>query len=137
MIEGEQEVFRLTTFDTDKCYEFALSTRKEGKYPNEKYFTTNPLQYAGKYLRSQRGRGGDGGAPAEIFDDGTVIEKKVYYDYDGKTCFREVDCRDSPESKGGKSNRRKSNRRKSNCRKSNRRKSNRRKSNRRKSNHSR
>jgi len=120
MIEGEQEVFRLTTFDTDKCYEFALSTRKEGKYPNEKYFTTNPLQYAGKYLRSNRGRGGDGGAPAEIFDDGTVNEngtvneKKVYYDYDGLTCFREVDCRDSPEPKGGKLNRRKSNRRKSN-----------------------
>jgi hypothetical protein len=42
-----------------------------------------------------------------------------------ETYFREVDCRDSPEPKGGKLNRRKSNRRKSNRRKSNRRKSNR------------
>ena len=37
----EVEVFRLTKFDTHKCYEFALKTRTQGSYPNEKHYTTN------------------------------------------------------------------------------------------------
>jgi len=111
------EVFRRTTFDENKCYEFALYTMKEGKWPNEKYYTTNPLQYVGRHINTERvGIDEDG---TEIFDDNGNINR-VELDYEGKTCFREVDCRDSPEPKGGKLIRRKSNRRKSNRRKSNR-----------------
>ena len=46
----EVEVYRLTKFDTHKCYEFALKTRTQGSYPNEKYYTTNEFQYLGYYI---------------------------------------------------------------------------------------
>jgi hypothetical protein len=41
-------------FSVDKCYEFAYYTRSSGRYPNEKYFTTNPMQYVGRYVNSPR-----------------------------------------------------------------------------------
>ena len=56
-------------FDKDIHYYFAMSTRSEGRYPNERYFTTNPLRYVGKYVRSERWGWGDGASGAEYFDN--------------------------------------------------------------------
>ena len=52
---AESEVFRLTP-EVGRCYEYAESTRKLGKYPNEKYFTTNTPRYVGEYIRSENYR---------------------------------------------------------------------------------
>ena len=85
----EVEVFRLIRFEKDKCYEFALCTRTVGKYPDDKYYTTNSLQYLGKYIKSERYGYGDGGGGAEHFDNNGV-KIQIVYDYEGRTCFREV-----------------------------------------------
>ena len=54
--EGQSivEVFRIIKFDKDKCYEVALKTKTEGKWPNQRYYTKNPLKYVGKYTHSER-----------------------------------------------------------------------------------
>jgi len=84
------EVFRIVKFVPGKEYEFAFYTTREGIWPNERYFTTNPLKYLGKYTYSKRFGGfGDGSSGSEHFiNDGNEVE--VEYDYEGKTCFREV-----------------------------------------------
>ena len=89
MTEVDVEVFRLIKFDTSKCYEFALKTKTVGRYPNEKYYTTNPLKYLGKYTHSEEWGYGDGHGGAENFNDNGV-KHRIVYDYEGKTCFREV-----------------------------------------------
>ena len=66
---SETEVFRLTKFDKNKCYECALSTKREGTYPNDKYYTKNALKYLGNYTHSESWGYGDGGGGAENFDD--------------------------------------------------------------------
>jgi hypothetical protein len=81
------EVFRLTKFDKDKCYEFALRTKTEGKWPNQIYYTENPLQYLGKYTHSESWGYGDGSGGAENFDD-NGRKNRIVYDYEGNTCFR-------------------------------------------------
>ena len=85
------EVFRTLEFVPGKEYEYAFYTTREGHWPNERYFTTNPLKYLGKYAYSKRFGGfGDGSRGSEHFiNDGIKVE--VEYDYEGKTCFREVD----------------------------------------------
>ena len=88
----EVEVFRLTKFDTHKCYEFALKTKTQGSYPNERHYTTNVFQYLGYYIRSEEWGYGDNHGGAEIFSDGHN-EIRIVYDYEGKTCFREADCK--------------------------------------------
>ena len=88
------EVFRLIKFDKDKCYEFALYTIVEGKWPNQRYYTTNPLQYLGKWKNSERWGQGDGGGGAENFDNNGKTTR-IEYDYEGKTCFREAICKKS------------------------------------------
>jgi hypothetical protein len=104
----EVEVFHLTDteFDRDKCYAFALKTRTEGKSPNAKHFSTNPLQYLGKYKKSDRWVAGNGSGGAEFFDDNGK-ENRIELDYGGKTCFREVPCQPTNEPRGGKKSRRK------------------------------
>jgi hypothetical protein len=85
----EIEVFRLYNFSKDKDYEFALKTRTEGLWPQERHFTTNPLQYVGRYDRSERWGWGDGSGGAEIF----ILkgkEVRIILDYEGNSCFREV-----------------------------------------------
>ena len=89
---SETEVFRLTKFDKNKCYECALSTKREGTYPNDKYYTKNALKYLGNYTHSESWGYGDGGGGAENFDDNGK-KTRIVYDYDGKTCFREVPCK--------------------------------------------
>lgn len=85
----ETQVFRITDFSTDKYYSFAFYTRSEGKWPNIKYYTFNPLQYLGKYVKSERWGFGDGGGGAEIFEDENGKITRIEYDYDGFTCFVE------------------------------------------------
>ena len=88
-------VYRLAKFDTNKCYEFALKTSTVGIYPNQTYYTTNALQYLGKYTHSERWGFGEGGGGAENFDNNGIITR-IVYDYDCKTCFREVPQRHIP-----------------------------------------
>lgn len=88
----EVEVFRLTTFDTNKCYAFASETKTVGKWPNQKYYATKPLQYVGAYMYSERWGNGDSRGGAENFKDMDGNIKRVVYDYDGMTCFREMEC---------------------------------------------
>jgi hypothetical protein len=90
LMPPEEEVFRLTSFDKDKRYEFALKTRTIGTWPNEKHYTTNPWQYLGKHVSSESWGYGDGGGGAENFEDADGKKTRIVYDYEGRTCFREV-----------------------------------------------
>ena len=85
----EVEVFRLIKFDKDKSYEFALETRSEGVWPNDKHYTTNKLVYLGRYTHSEDWGYGDNHGGAENFDDNGK-KNRIVYDYEGKTCFREI-----------------------------------------------
>jgi hypothetical protein len=80
----EVQVFRLESFDKKKWYETASYTRREGLYPNDRYYTTFPLRNMGHYLRSERWGYGDGGGGREVFTLGYVE-----MDYNGTVCFRE------------------------------------------------
>ena len=80
------EVFRLSTFDKDVNYAFAMKTRTEGCYPNAKYYTTNSLQYVGKHVSSARWGYCDNGGGSETFDN-NGIRTEIVYDYEGNTCF--------------------------------------------------
>lgn len=82
----ETEVYRLCSFEKNIVYYFALYTRSEGRYPNQRYFTTNSLQCVGKHIRSESWGMGDGGGGAEYFDNNGIIER-IEYDYEGTTCF--------------------------------------------------
>ena len=87
----ETEVFHLTEIDKTKYYSFALKTKTVGEYPNQRYFTTNPLQYLGRYIYSEEWEwSGEWYSVAENFDDNGQ-KNRVVYDYEGNTCFVEVD----------------------------------------------
>ena len=90
----EVEVFRLIKFDTSKCYEYATETKAEGNWPNQKYYALTPLQYLGTYLYSERWGTGDSRGGAENFKDLEGNIKRIVYDYEGMTCFREVQARE-------------------------------------------
>jgi len=82
----EVEVFRISEFDPEKVYATALCTRKEGTWPNEKFFTTNKLVVVGKHVRKRRWGSHDASAGDDTFEyngHNTVVT----YDYDAKTCF--------------------------------------------------
>ena len=83
------EVFRLEDFDENKCYGFALWTTTTGSHSssNKKYFTTNPIQYLGKWKYQERWGGRDQAGGAENFEKGRIV-----YDYHGETCFVELPC---------------------------------------------
>jgi hypothetical protein len=91
----EVQVYRFTDYDTEKCYFFALKTKTVGFWPNEKHYTTNPLQYVGRYVRTVHSGGiwGDGRSSTYIFDNNGE-EVSIESDYDGRTCFIE-DTQDS------------------------------------------
>ena len=89
-IVPEVEVFRICTFEPDKIYHFALYTRKEGKFPNEKYYTKNPLTLVGTFIRTERWGYHDNGGAASYFEYNGDITR-IEYDYDGKTCFVSLD----------------------------------------------
>ena len=82
------EVFRLTP-EVGKCYSTAEFTEKVGRYPNiELYYTTYPLRYVGRYLRTERYGSGDGMTATSFFDNNGIINM-VEYTYEGTTCFVE------------------------------------------------
>jgi hypothetical protein len=85
----ETEVFRLSTFDPNLNYAFALKTKTVGKWPNEKHYTTYPLQYLGKFVKSARWGWHDIAGGSEQFDDNGKITE-IIYDYEGRTCFTVV-----------------------------------------------
>ena len=91
----ETEVFRITPV-VNRCYEHAEYTRKEGRYPNERYFTNIPPIYVGEYIRSEQGGFGDGGWKRDYFRNlnGNMIV--IDYSYEGRTSFREVPCGPPP-----------------------------------------
>ncbi|NBY40150.1 MAG: hypothetical protein EBQ66_04445 [Flavobacteriia bacterium] len=84
---SEVEVYRISEFDKTKCYGFALKTRTEGKYPNEKYYSTNLVLYLGRHVKSERWGYGDSHGGAETFEN-NGIKHRIVYDYEGKTCFK-------------------------------------------------
>jgi hypothetical protein len=95
------------TFNNSKCYEFALATRRVGIYPNEKLYTTNPLQYLGKHSSFHvLGHPDHPTGTMAIFDN-NGIQTEIYLNMN--TCFREVPClTDMGMLAGGRKNNRKS-----------------------------
>jgi hypothetical protein len=84
----EVEVFRIINFDKTIEYGYAYYTKKEGRYPNEKYYTTNEIKYAGKHKESVTlGNFGDGHGGYEVFINNKGEKTIVNYDYEGKLCF--------------------------------------------------
>jgi hypothetical protein len=87
----EVEVFRLPPIP-GKYYDTATYTRTTGSWinKNQRYYTTNPLIYAGKFIKDIIEGFGDGATGRAIFerDDGTRMS--ITYTYEGTTCFREV-----------------------------------------------
>jgi hypothetical protein len=88
--EGEVEIKRLTPI-VGHFYKTALATRRIWINNEWRYFTTNPLRYVGKFVRSEHQGYGDGGRYAEIYDNGGK-EIRIDYDYDGMTCLVEVEA---------------------------------------------
>lgn len=78
----EIEIFRLTP-EEGEYYEYAECTRKEGKWPKERYYTTNELIYVGKFIRHESIGCRDNAEHWDIFEHGVVT-----YSYSGNTCFR-------------------------------------------------
>jgi len=93
-----------SAFNQNDCYEYALYTRREGRYPNEKYYTTNPLQYLGKFTHNEEWGYGDQHGGAHNFNDNGTPHR-IVLDYEGKTCFRKVPCRVSGGNIKSKTNR--------------------------------
>ena len=90
------EVFRVTKFDKNVEYGYAYYTKKEGKYPNEKYYTTNEIKYVGKHKESITwGHFGDGHSGCEVFINDKGEKTRVDYDYEGKLCFLIINSKDN------------------------------------------
>lgn len=79
----EIEVFRITP-ELNKSYYYAECTRKEGRFPNERYYTTNPLILAGKFIEHKSEGYRDNAHHWDIFEN-----RIVHYSYSGDTCFLE------------------------------------------------
>jgi hypothetical protein len=78
-------------FVVGKEYYFAFYTEKEGKYPYEKYYTTNELKYLGKYVSYEEYGYRDNSGVIYTFIDNNGEENKINLDYEGKSCFLEVE----------------------------------------------
>lgn len=98
---NETQVFRLSAFEPNKCYAFALITRQEGSWPNERFFTTHPLKYLGKHMMRKSQGSGDGAKITEIFEGGNIE-----YNYEGTTSFVEVPCKQGGGKRKSKKSRR-------------------------------
>lgn len=86
----EIEVFRLTP-ELGKYYETALLTRREGRFPDEKYYTIHTPQYVGKFMIQMRSGYGDGVQVVDIFENEKGEKVNVNYTYEGTTAYREVE----------------------------------------------
>jgi len=90
-VNEEVEVFRIYSKDFgDKEYYFALYTRKDSTNTNVKYYTTNTLKYVGKYKKKITHGFGDGSKTTLYFETFDGEEIIVELDYNGKSCFRQV-----------------------------------------------
>jgi hypothetical protein len=82
----EIEVFRISP-ENGKYYKHGLCTRREGHYPNTRYYTLiGNVRNVGKHTSSERWGYGDNSGGAEYFSNGDEINR-VVYEYDGTTCF--------------------------------------------------
>jgi hypothetical protein len=90
---GFVQVYRTQTFDPEKCYSTGLYDIKRGDFQKEKYYIDQDhLKYVGKYVtETKRGNNGHDSAFTYYFDDNGT-ENKVELDYEGKRCFKEVEC---------------------------------------------
>jgi len=88
----ETEVFPLTSFDADKCYGTARWTKHRGSWSdkNEKFYTTNPIQYLGKHKKT---------LDADTRDRVEEFENDKVGDSEGNQFYTIVPCK---EYKGGK-----------------------------------
>lgn len=85
------EIYRINPIvSNEKYYEYAESTCVKGKYPNQKYYTTNIPLYVGRLIKTVTGGCGDGRWRTDYFEDNYGTEHIVNYSYEGTTCFREV-----------------------------------------------
>jgi len=84
----EIEIFRLKP-EEGKYYETAEYTRCVGRWPNEKYYTSNNLRYVGKFIKHESSGYGDAASHRGVF---LINGNKeiVNYTYEGTTSFREV-----------------------------------------------
>jgi len=91
--EDEEEVFRDVDPIVGRCYDHVEATRREGIYPNIRYFapTLNRVN-VGRFIREERRGFGDSQQIYAIFADNNGQERRVQYSYEGNTCFIEVPC---------------------------------------------
>ena len=82
------QVFRLTP-EVNKYYMTTTWTEREGKWPNEKYYSTNEIKYVGRFLRHVSHGYRDNASHMDIFDNNGV-EEIVNYTYEGTTSFIET-----------------------------------------------
>jgi len=90
---NEKEVFRITPV-LGKYYAWAESTRRTGKWPNERYFA--PIEnviYVGELSCISTGGNGDGSWRTDTFLHNET-KTFVHYSYNGDTCFIDVPCRE-------------------------------------------
>ena len=91
--EEKIEMFRISP-EFDKYYEYAEYMFKEGSsYKNERYYVINMPQYVGKLVKRKEGGYHDNRWRVDYFQDNNGNEIAVNYSYEGKTCFREVECK--------------------------------------------
>ena len=86
---NRREVFRISPKE-GKYYEYAEYTEKIGVWPNDRYFTTDPLRYVGKHIKHCTQGYGDGADHWDIFEDSGGQAIQIDYTYAGTTSFREV-----------------------------------------------
>ena len=87
------EVYRIKP-ELGKYYETVEYTRKEGKWPDEKYYTIIRPLYVGKFLNETISGYSDNKIVCYHFEnDITKCRSDVYLNYEGTTSFLEVDCR--------------------------------------------
>jgi Ring finger domain len=91
--EDEEEVSRDVNPVVGRCYDHVEATRREGRYPNIRYFAPSLNRvYVGRFVREERRGFGDGQQIYAIFVDNNGQERRVQYSYGGDTCFIELPC---------------------------------------------
>lgn len=101
MVE-ETEVYRLSAdyFNNNVCYAYSYYTRIERHYVNgrynERYYSSGPIIYLGRYIRTEYWGVRDNSGSTFFFDDNST-ERSVQTDYLGTLCFIEVACLNEPD----------------------------------------
>jgi hypothetical protein len=89
---AEFEVFKITPEVGNLCYEYAESTRSEGRWPSQRHFTNSVPLYVGRLTRFETGGYRDNSWRRDFYEDNNGLEHVVNYSYAGTTCFRVVPC---------------------------------------------